>query len=458
MNDTVIQVEGLSKQYRLGEVTTGTLSHDLNRWWHRVRGRPDPYLTVTQANTRVRKPAVGDSDGNGRAGPLSASQRWTARDRPSPPEYIWALNDINLEVRRGEVLGIVGANGAGKSTLLKILSRITAPTRGEVRVKGRMTSLLEVGTGFHPELTGRENVFLNGAILGMTRAEIAGRLEDIVEFSGCGRYLDTPVKRYSSGMTVRLGFAVAAHLEPDILIIDEVLAVGDAEFQKKCLGKMQNVAREGRTVLFVSHNMAAVRSLCGVGMLLREGCLAFRGDTSAAIDLYTGESLRSEVSTPIAERTRDHGVPVSLEAKIVGFDVYAEGAANPPTLDAFRPFVVEFAIETDADTVRCGAQFVVSDGLQNLVMCDSASFHGVIFQLKRGRNRVRCDVEPLQLAAGDYAITCLLSLPNQGVIDYVPNAYRFQVTECDPNRTGMGLNKRSCFALWYVKHRWQWVG
>jgi lipopolysaccharide transport system ATP-binding protein len=261
MSSTVIKVESLSKQYRLGTVGTGTLAHDLNRWWCNLRGKPDPYLQVTRANERAHK---SDSD------------------------YVWALRDINFKVEQGEVLGIIGANGAGKSTLLKILSRVTAPTEGSVKVKGRVGALLEVGTGFHPELTGRENIFLNGAILGMTKAEIRGKLDEIVDFSGCERYLDTPVKRYSSGMMVRLGFAVAAHLEPEILIVDEVLAVGDAEFQKKCLGKLKDVAEQGRTVLFVSHNMNAMRSLCTRGVLLQDGAVSKEGQMAAVVDSYLG--------------------------------------------------------------------------------------------------------------------------------------------------------------------------
>ncbi|MDW8288663.1 MAG: ABC transporter ATP-binding protein, partial [Flammeovirgaceae bacterium] len=245
MSDIVIKVENLSKQYRLGEIGTGTLSHDLNRWWHRVRGKEDPYLKIGELNDRTKK-------GNS--------------------EYVWALRDINFEVKQGEVVGIIGKNGAGKSTLLKILSKVTKPTTGSIKIKGRVASLLEVGTGFHPEMTGRENVFMNGAILGMTRAEIKKKFDAIVDFAGIERYIDTPVKRYSSGMTVRLGFAVAAFLEPEILIVDEVLAVGDAEFQKKCLGKMQDVSKnEGRTVLFVSHNMDAVQSLCSKGIYLKNG-------------------------------------------------------------------------------------------------------------------------------------------------------------------------------------------
>lgn len=259
-NDIIIQVDRISKQYRLGQVSTGTLVHDANRWWHRIRGKEDPYLRVTQSNVREQAAAFED--------------------------WVWALRDISFEVKRGEVLGVIGRNGAGKSTLLKLMSRVTAPTSGEIRLDGRIAALLEVGTGFHPELTGRENIFLNGAILGMTRAEIAGKLDEIVAFSGCARYLDTPVKRYSSGMVVRLGFAVAAHLEPDILIVDEVLAVGDAEFQKKCIGKMQDVAGHGRTVLFVSHNMDSIRALTERCIVLANGQVAVDAPTEEAVRRY----------------------------------------------------------------------------------------------------------------------------------------------------------------------------
>lgn len=246
--------------YRLGTVSTGTLSHDLNRWWHKVRGLEDPYAKIAESN---------------------------ARDKKGNSEYVWSLKDINFSTPHGEILGIVGRNGAGKSTLLKILSRVTGPTTGTVKMRGRVASLLEVGTGFHPELTGRENVFLNGAILGMTKKEIRQKFDEIVDFSGVERYIDTPVKRYSSGMYVRLAFGVAAHLEPEILIIDEVLAVGDAEFQKKCLGKMKDVSdKEGRTVLFVSHNMAAVKSLCNNAILLEHGSIKFMGDANSTINTY----------------------------------------------------------------------------------------------------------------------------------------------------------------------------
>ena len=258
---TAIKFENISKQYRLGLVSTQTLSHDLNRWWKmNIRGKEDPYLKIGEVNDRAHK---GASD------------------------YVWALKDIDFEVQQGDVLGIIGKNGAGKSTLLKILSKVTAPTTGTIKARGRIASLLEVGTGFHPEMTGRENIYMNGAIMGMTKREITSRLDEIVDFSGVERYLDTPVKRYSSGMTVRLGFAIAAHLEPEILVVDEVLAVGDAEFQKKAIGKMQDVSKgEGRTVLFVSHNMESMRKLCSRGLLLENGLSIYSGTISDTIAEY----------------------------------------------------------------------------------------------------------------------------------------------------------------------------
>ncbi len=276
---TAIEFENICKQYRLGLVSTGTLSHDLNRFWQtKVLRREDPYLKVGEVNDRAHKGAS---------------------------EYVWALKDINFKVEQGDVVGIIGRNGAGKSTLLKLLSRVTAPTTGTIRARGRIASLLEVGTGFHPEMTGRENIYMNGAIMGMSRAEITRKLDEIVDFSGCERYLDTPVKRYSSGMTVRLGFAIAAHLEPEILVVDEVLAVGDAEFQKKAIGKMQDVSRgEGRTVLFVSHNMGAVKNLCKTGILMDQGQISFNGSIEETIVKYLNNSEKTNFADRFVGKTR----------------------------------------------------------------------------------------------------------------------------------------------------------
>lgn len=290
MKDIILKAENISKQYRLGQVGTGTLSHDLNRWWHKIRGKEDPYLKVGEVNDRSVK---GTSD------------------------YVWALQDINFEVERGEVLGIIGKNGAGKSTLLKILSKVTAPTTGSIKSRGRIASLLEVGTGFNGEMTGRENIFLNGAILGMTKKEIASKLDEIIEFSGCERYIDTPVKRYSSGMTVRLAFAVAAFLEPEILVIDEVLAVGDAEFQKKAIGKMKDISKgEGRTVLFVSHNMAAVKSLCTRGIVMENGRVKYNGNIEDALSKYLELNSGEENSSKIIYEDHVDKVTQVLRAEL----------------------------------------------------------------------------------------------------------------------------------------------
>ncbi len=276
-----IEFNHVSKQYRLGLVSTQTLAHDLRRFWiTNVLRKDDPYLKVGETNDRTTK-------GNS--------------------EYVWALRDIDFKVEQGDVVGIIGKNGAGKSTLLKLLSRVTSPTTGTIRAHGRIGSLLEVGTGFHPELTGRENIFMNGAILGMSRREIQAKLDAIIDFSGCERYIDTPVKRYSSGMSVRLGFAVAAFLEPEILVVDEVLAVGDAEFQKKAIGKMQNVSQsEGRTVLFVSHNMTSIKQLCKHGVMLENGQVAFMGTAEDAVGRYLAVNME-EIDKPLLERTDRQG-------------------------------------------------------------------------------------------------------------------------------------------------------
>lgn len=265
MSDVILKVENVSKQYQLGTFGTKTLGGDVHRWWKtKVLGQEDPFLKVGETNDRTSKEKA---------------------------DFVWALQDINFEVKRGEVLGIIGKNGAGKSTLLKLLSRVTSPTTGSIKSAGRMASLLEVGTGFHPELTGLENIYLNGAILGMTKAEIKRKLDEIIDFSGCALYIDTPVKRYSSGMKVRLGFAVAAFLDPEILVVDEVLAVGDAEFQKKAIGKMKDVSQgEGRTVLFVSHNMASINALCTSAIFMENGTIKEMGETGSIIKRYLTDS------------------------------------------------------------------------------------------------------------------------------------------------------------------------
>jgi lipopolysaccharide transport system ATP-binding protein len=292
MNDIILKAKNISKQYRLGLVGTGTLSHDLNRWWYKVRGKENPYLKIGEANDRSVK---GES------------------------EYVWALQDINFKVKQGEVLGIIGKNGAGKSTLLKILSKVTSPSTGEIKTKGRIASLLEVGTGFHGEMTGKENIYLNGAILGMTKKEINSKIDEIIQFSGCQRYIDTPVKRYSSGMTVRLAFAVAAFLEPEILVIDEVLAVGDAEFQKKAIGKMQDISSgEGRTVLFVSHNMAAIKNLCTRVIVLEYGKISFNGNVEKGIEYYISNNSNKKTNLVYNSECEDNIIKkITIDNKIL---------------------------------------------------------------------------------------------------------------------------------------------
>ena len=288
---TAIEFNHVGKQYRLGLVSTKTLSHDFNRWWQTaILKKEDPYLKIGETNDRA---TAGHS------------------------EYVWALRDIDFNVEQGDVVGIIGKNGAGKSTLLKLLSKVTGPTVGTIRARGRIGALLEVGTGFHPEMTGRENIYMNGAIMGMSKAEISKKLDEIIDFSGCERYIDTPVKRYSSGMTVRLGFAVAAHLDPEILVVDEVLAVGDAEFQKKAIGKMQEVSRgEGRTVLFVSHNMASIRSLCNNGVLLENGKVRYTGSIESVVNEYLIN--RSIVhSSNLMERFNNKPLPSSYIESVI---------------------------------------------------------------------------------------------------------------------------------------------
>lgn len=313
MSETVIQIENISKQYRLGLVGTGSLAHDLNRLWYRVRGKEDPYLKVGEENDRTRK---GSSD------------------------YVWALRDINLNVQHGEVLGIIGRNGAGKSTLLKILSRTTTPTLGKIKVKGRIASLLEVGTGFHPELTGRENVYLNGAILGMTKKEISRKFDEIVDFAGIERYIDTPVKRYSSGMYVRLAFGVAAHLEPEILIVDEVLAVGDADFQNKALGKMKDVStKEGRTVLFVSHNMSAVRNLCTRAVFLANGQVKGEGAPETVINNYLLENTSYDLEQYFPDPTI---APGNEHVKVRALRIVPQVTDRDEALTVKTPIHIEF--------------------------------------------------------------------------------------------------------------------
>jgi lipopolysaccharide transport system ATP-binding protein len=392
---TVIRVEHLSKQYRLGMIGGGTLREDLSRWWAMKRGKADPLARV------------GD-DGH----------------KPRMGERFWALKDVSFEVKQGEILGIIGRNGAGKSTLLKILSRITAPTEGVVKIKGRIGSLLEVGTGFHPELTGRENIYLNGAILGMSRNEVTKKLDEIIAFSECEQFIDTPVKRYSSGMYVRLAFAVAAHLDPEILIVDEVLAVGDAAFQKKCLGKMGEVAGEGRTVLFVSHNMAAVRALCGRALLLAGGRMIEDGDPAAVVGRYLSLQM------PAGERgdLRDHPgrVPGSTPVFRRIETLSSEGVPSP-VVTVPGTMGIRLWLDPPQSVARPAIGLGISTAAGERVFTVHTVYSGSDLPSLECPCVVECWLPDLRLLPGSYTIKAAVG---DGVRDFdtIEEAVRFEVS------------------------------
>ena len=371
-----IKFENISKQYRLGLVSTQTLTHDLNRWYQmNIRRKEDPYLKIGDVNDRSTK---GDSD------------------------YVWALRDINFEVQQGDVLGIIGKNGAGKSTLLKILSKVTAPTTGTIKARGRIASLLEVGTGFHPEMTGRENIYMNGAIMGMSKAEITRKLDEIVDFSGVERYIDTPTKRYSSGMTVRLGFAIAAHLDPEILVVDEVLAVGDAEFQKKAIGKMQDVSKgEGRTVLFVSHNMASLRMLCTRGILLDQGTVQSQGCIDSVCDLYLRDSNNSD-ATSLWERTESQNKEFQLlKAEVLNANGILESTFS---CDEVVRFKMTFSVKSKIPGIYGYLDITKEDGTVVLVSDSNDILFNKLENLPIGYSQVEVEIPKRSLGVGTYVI------------------------------------------------------
>ncbi len=404
---TAIEFNHVGKQYRLGLVSTGTISHDLNRWWQTsILGKEDPYLKIGSVNDRTQK---ADSD------------------------YVWALRDIDFKVEQGDVVGIIGKNGAGKSTLLKLLSKVTGPTVGTIRARGRIASLLEVGTGFHQEMTGRENIYMNGAILGMTKREIAAKLDEIVDFSGCERYLDTPVKRYSSGMMVRLGFAVAAHLDPEILVVDEVLAVGDAEFQKKAIGKMQDVSRgEGRTVLFVSHNMASVKSLCKTGVLLENGSVKYIGGINDTVERYIGDGGSTE-NQYFEDLSTAPGNDV---IRIMSFEILPLDGSNQITIETGVLFRLKF---------MCFKENAMLDANVKVTTMDEMT----IFQIgqllgqvgnkdsKKGIYTVEFKINPYTLNAGRYK-TKIFFGENQRYIVF--NGFE-QCFEIENTLSDMGFNQ-----------------
>jgi len=387
MSDIVIKVENVSKLYRLGEVGTGTLSQDLKRWWATTRGKEDPFAKIGETNDRTSK-------GNS--------------------EYVWSLKDINFEVKQGEVLGIIGRNGAGKSTLLKLLSKVTTPTTGNIKINGRIASLLEVGTGFHPDLTGRENIFLNGAILGMTKTEIRSKFDEIVDFSGVERYIDTPVKRYSSGMYVRLAFAVAAFLEPEILIIDEVLAVGDAEFQKKCLGRMKDVSvNDGRTVLFVSHNMEAIQNLCTHGLLMQYGKVIFDGNIPSVISEYINKYIVQETEKEWSKSS----APGNSYSRLLKAKVYNPITSSLSEFDTESGFALEFLLENLlSEPHQLDLTYHLFDERGILVYVGTTALSQEPTIYSNGCMKISTTFPPNILNVGIYTIGRLLLVQNRGHI------------------------------------------
>jgi lipopolysaccharide transport system ATP-binding protein len=419
MKQLAIKAENISKQYRLGEVGTGTLSHDLNRFWHKLRGNEDPYLKIGESNDRSSK---------------------------GTSEYVWSLQDINFEIEKGDAMGIIGRNGAGKSTLLKLLSKVTKPTTGNFKINGRIASLLEVGTGFNPEMTGRENIYLNGAILGMRRHEITRKLAEIIDFSGVERYIDTPVKRYSSGMYVRLAFAVAAHLESEILIVDEVLAVGDAEFQKKCLGKMGDVSKgEGRTVLFVSHNMSAVKTLCNKGIILDKGGIVYNSDSASAIDYYFSLNSTNELKN------------VYKKEKIAGKDIQLIEASLCNQLkqpieifDISEDIILNFTINCETIIPNLYGYMVVKNTQEEtFIESDTNDFlPNVLNNLTLGENKFSLRINKNILPHGDYIVylSFASSYSNNFDVEIPGDIVAFSVTDHTTQR-GNARNSYTSYLL-----------
>lgn len=423
MGNTILKVENVSKQYRLGLIGSSTINDDLKKLWYSIRGKENPFLKVGESNNRKTK---GNSN------------------------YVWALKDINFEVHKGEVLGIIGKNGAGKSTLLKILSKITSPSTGSIKFNGRIASLLEVGTGFHPELTGKENVFLNGAILGMTKAEINDKYDEIVAFSGCERYINTPVKRYSSGMTVRLAFAVAAFLEPDILIIDEVLAVGDAEFQKKAIGKMQDISNEGgRTVLFVSHNMAAVKSLCTRGIVLEDGEIIFNGNVNEALDRYL--KVEQEMFEIKLNNRKDRKGTGKLKFKSIEFLNDSGDKVNHISTGMSLTLKCSFEnnfYQNEVAKTRFDLNVYSENGVF-LTQLSTFSYKNE-FHLNSDHQYFTVSIPKLNFLEGKYTLSIYCKV-NEEEADWIENAVQFHVEPGDYYNSGRVMPKG--FGLIATKHK-----
>jgi lipopolysaccharide transport system ATP-binding protein len=407
MKETVLKIEDVSKQYRLGVIGTGVLSYDIHRWWQTLRGKEDPYLRVDQTNNR---------------------QAQNSKD------FVWALHDINFEVRRGDIVGVIGRNGAGKSTLLKILSRTTMPTTGTIKVKGRIASLLEVGTGFHMELTGRQNIFLNGAILGMTKKEVTRSFDEIVDFSGVEKYLDTPVKRYSSGMFVRLAFAVAAHLESEILIVDEVLAVGDAEFQRKALGKMKDVRKQDRTVLFVSHNMGSVLNLCSTAIFLDKGTIQSTGNVDEQVRNYL-KGFRDVDTTSFGERTDRTGNGHIRFSEATFLNSINDAVNSLMTGEDFK-LILHFN-RNSPDTIRkLSMSLGINDDYGNRIThLNNEVTNDLMGEIPGNVTSIVVSIPKLPLMPGQYYATIHCTV-NGVVSDWIQNAFTFIVESGDFYDTG----------------------
>lgn len=418
-----MQAENVSKQYRLGQVGTGTLMHDVKRWWYRVKGREDPFLKVGDLNDRTKR---------------------------SSSDYVWALKDVSFEVMKGDVIGIIGKNGAGKSTLLKILSQVTSPTTGDIKIKGRIAALLEVGTGFHPDLTGKENIFLNGAILGMRKHEITSKLDEIIEFSGCAKYIDTPVKRYSSGMMVRLGFAVAAHLEPEILIVDEVLAVGDAEFQDKCISKMKDISGEGRTVLFVSHNMASMKSLCKKGFLMERGQVKYSGAMQDTIDNYLSTSIKVSGSGEIPANASSINKGILKFKKIVLIDSNGNPTDSVNYLSDMNLYLEVEANDSLVD-VLLDVRINTLSGIE-LVHAMNKYTSRERSTIKEGLNKITCKLSN-QLQPGNYTFTIGVHQLNGATLEYVENILDFTVLSITSDDKGGFVYD---FKLGHIRFESEW--
>lgn len=420
MSQPVIKVEHLSKAYQIGQIGTGTLSRDLERLWvTKVRGKEDPFLRIGETNDRSVK---GESD------------------------IVWSLRDVNFDVNQGDAVGIVGKNGAGKSTLLKLLSRVTSPTSGQISIKGRIASLLEVGTGFHPELSGRENIYLNGAILGMRKKEITRKLDEIIDFSGVARYIDTPVKRYSSGMYVRLAFAVAAHLESEVLIFDEVLAVGDAEFQKKCLGKMGDISKgQGRTVLFVSHNMAAVKSLCNKGIVLENGSVKFNGGAEEAVSYYLGGSGAETFNKRVFDQ--QYRFPL-FDLNEISLHNAGRSMNDPISEDA--PIVLTTKIFFHADDA---ARYHLTYHLYNEMGDAMFSFYHTETpqKLQKGSNTVSCIFPSHFLQSGNFSLALFVVVDKRRSVFSERDIIAFTVVDGE-RELGVFMGREPG----YIKPRFEW--